>query len=68
MTEPKPIATPRRAAIVFIFITVALTLTYAAFVGAEGGAHLPGAPFLLATLLLLGALAVAWRVTRPGRT
>jgi DHA1 family tetracycline resistance protein-like MFS transporter len=44
------------------------TLTYAAFVGAKQGAHLPGAPFLLATLLLLGALAAAWRVTRPGRT
>jgi DHA1 family tetracycline resistance protein-like MFS transporter len=43
------------------------TLTFAAFIGARRDWHLPGAPFLLAALLLASAVAVAWRVTRPGR-
>lgn len=41
------------------------TLTFAGFIGAGRGPHLPGAPFLLAGLLLVGALGLAWRVTRP---
>lgn len=41
------------------------TQTFAAFIGPQRGAHLPGAPMFLAALLLLAALAVAWRVTRP---
>jgi DHA1 family tetracycline resistance protein-like MFS transporter len=40
------------------------TLTFAGFIGAERGPHLPGAPFLLAALMLAGALGLAWHVTR----
>ena len=40
------------------------TLTFAWFLGAHGGIALPGAPLLLAALLMLVSLAVAWRATR----
>ena len=40
------------------------TQTFAVFIGARAGWHLPGAPFLLASLLLATALLVAWQVTR----
>ena len=30
--------------------------------------HLPGAPFLFASLMLLGAAVIAWRATHPGRS
>ena len=43
------------------------TLTFASFIGARRDWNLPGAPFLLASLLLAAALVVAWRVTRPVR-
>jgi DHA1 family tetracycline resistance protein-like MFS transporter len=39
------------------------------FAAAIGGWHewgLPGAPFILAAIMLAGAMGVAWRVTRPG--
>jgi DHA1 family tetracycline resistance protein-like MFS transporter len=39
------------------------TMTFAAFIH-DARWHLPGAPFLLASLLLGAALLVAWRVTR----
>jgi DHA1 family tetracycline resistance protein-like MFS transporter len=42
------------------------TLTFAWFLGARGGIALPGAPLLLAALLMLVSLAVAWRATRAG--
>jgi len=35
------------------------TLTFAYFIGAESPVQLPGAPFLLASLLLVVALAIA---------
>ena len=41
------------------------TLTFARFIGPALDWHLPGAPYLLAALLLLAAAAVAWRTTRP---
>ena len=41
------------------------TQTLAVFVGAWRDLDLPGAPFLLAGLLLVGGVLVAWRVTRP---
>ena len=47
------------------------TLTFAYFIGAQAPAKLPGAPFLLAALLLLLALAIAARtlaLRRPGKT
>jgi hypothetical protein len=41
------------------------TQSFAFFIAAGAPLHLPGAPFLLASLLLAAALLVAWRVTRP---
>ncbi|HKM87815.1 MAG TPA: TCR/Tet family MFS transporter [Xanthobacteraceae bacterium] len=40
------------------------TQTFAFAIGAGRGWHLPGAPFLIATLLLVFAAVLAWRVTR----
>jgi MFS transporter, DHA1 family, tetracycline resistance protein len=40
------------------------TLTFASFIGARSNWHLPGAPFLLASLLVASAMTMAWRVTR----
>ncbi|MEO8672387.1 MAG: TCR/Tet family MFS transporter [Tahibacter sp.] len=39
------------------------TQVFAAFIGVEADLHLPGAAFLLSSLLLLAGLIVAWRVT-----
>ena len=39
------------------------TLTFASFIGANRDWRLPGAPFLLAALLMIIALILAWRVT-----
>jgi len=40
--------------------------TFAYFIGSNAAWHLPGAPFLLASLLLASAAAISWHVTRPG--
>jgi DHA1 family tetracycline resistance protein-like MFS transporter len=40
------------------------TLTFSHFIGAKREWHLPGAPFLLAAVLLVVAMVVAWRATR----
>ncbi len=40
------------------------TRIFANFIGAHRSWQFPGAPFLLAALLLISALALAWRVTR----
>jgi MFS transporter, DHA1 family, tetracycline resistance protein len=40
------------------------TWTFAHFIGADTGWHLPGAPFFLGALLLFVALILAFRVTR----
>jgi DHA1 family tetracycline resistance protein-like MFS transporter len=40
------------------------TLTFATFIGPRADLHLPGAPFLLASLLMAIAALLAWRVTR----
>lgn len=40
------------------------TVTFATFIGTRSDWHLPGAPFLLSSLLLAGSAALAWRVTR----
>src|SRR5262249_27130547 len=39
------------------------TLTFASFIGTHRDWRLPGAPFLLAALLMAVALVLAWRVT-----
>ena len=43
---------------------VLFTQTFALFIGQRTDWHLPGAPFLLAALLLACAAVVAWRTTR----
>ena len=43
------------------------TQTFALFIGPRAGWRLPGAPFLLASLLLLLGMALAWRATRGAR-
>jgi DHA1 family tetracycline resistance protein-like MFS transporter len=40
------------------------TMTFASFIGPRQSWHLPGAPFLLAAMLMGGAMVLAWRVTR----
>jgi len=44
----------------------AFTQTFAVFISTRSAWHLPGAPYLLAALLLLMAMLWAWRTTRPG--
>jgi MFS transporter, DHA1 family, tetracycline resistance protein len=44
------------------------TLTFAYFIGANVPIKLPGAPFLLASVLLLLALLIAVRTLRSGKT
>jgi len=39
------------------------TTVFATFIGEHAAMHLPGAPFLLSSLLVLVALAIAWRTT-----
>jgi len=39
------------------------TQTFAVFIGARAGGHLPGAPLLVASALLAGGWALAWRAT-----
>ena len=41
------------------------THIFSAAIAAHGAAHQPGAPYLLAALLVIGALIVSWRVARP---
>jgi MFS transporter, DHA1 family, tetracycline resistance protein len=41
------------------------TMTFATAIGATGAWHLPGAPFILASALLLIGVVIAWRITQP---
>lgn len=43
------------------------TEVFAYFIGSGAVGHLPGAPFLLASLLLVSAGTIAWRTTDPSR-
>ena len=47
-----------------LFSPFIFTFTFATFIAPHAGLHLPGAPFLLAALLLVAALALAVRITR----
>jgi MFS transporter, DHA1 family, tetracycline resistance protein len=51
--------------IAFMIGPILFTTVFASFIGANRDWHLPGAPYLLAAMLLAGAMWVAWRVTRP---
>lgn len=44
------------------------TQSFAHFIGPSAAWHLPGAPFLLASLMMLSAAVIAWRATHPGRS
>jgi DHA1 family tetracycline resistance protein-like MFS transporter len=44
---------------------IMFTQTFAAFISIRAGPVLPGAPFLLAALLLSTAMLLGWRTTRP---
>jgi DHA1 family tetracycline resistance protein-like MFS transporter len=41
------------------------TQTFALAISPRRGVHVPGAPYMLAALLLTGAVYLAWHVTRP---
>jgi DHA1 family tetracycline resistance protein-like MFS transporter len=41
------------------------TQTFAVFIGERADVGLPGAPFLLAALLVIAGMALAWRTTQP---
>jgi MFS transporter, DHA1 family, tetracycline resistance protein len=43
------------------------TQTFAWSLGPDSGWHLSGAPFLLASMLLVAAVVIGWHVTRPER-
>jgi DHA1 family tetracycline resistance protein-like MFS transporter len=43
------------------------TLTYALFIGSQAPLNLPGAPFLLSAVLMIGSLILTLKVTRNGK-
>jgi len=51
--------------VAFMIGPILFTSVFASFIGANREWHLPGAPYLLAAMLLIPAMYVAWRVTRP---
>ena len=51
-------------AVASLFGPALFTLTFAYFIDPQRAVQLPGAPFLLAALLLLVSALLAWRVTR----
>jgi DHA1 family tetracycline resistance protein-like MFS transporter len=46
-----------------IFGPTLFSTVFATFIGANAPIHLPGAPFLLSSALVLVALGIAWRFT-----
>jgi DHA1 family tetracycline resistance protein-like MFS transporter len=50
--------------IAFMIGPLVFTNVFASFIGANRDWHLPGAPFLLAALMLAGSTAMAWQTTR----
>lgn len=53
------------AAIAGLFGPVMFSVVFATFIGPRANLHLPGAPYLLAAVLLLASCAIAWAATRP---
>jgi len=51
--------------IAFMIGPLVFTNVFASFIGANRDWHLPGAPYLLAALMIAGAMLMAWQVTRP---
>src|SRR5271166_4718936 len=50
--------------IAFMIGPLVFTNVFASFIGANRGWRLPGAPYLLAALMIAGSMAMAWQVTR----
>ncbi len=44
---------------------IVFTQTFAVFISTSADWGLPGAPFLLAAVLIFGAMLLAWRATQP---
>jgi DHA1 family tetracycline resistance protein-like MFS transporter len=44
---------------------IVFTQTFAVFISTDVNWGLPGAPFLLAAVLIFGAMLLAWRTTQP---
>ncbi|MBV8362667.1 MAG: TCR/Tet family MFS transporter [Deltaproteobacteria bacterium] len=51
--------------IAFMIGPMLFTDMFAAFIGPEHDLHIPGAPYLLAALMLTAATLIAWRATAP---
>jgi DHA1 family tetracycline resistance protein-like MFS transporter len=51
--------------IAFMIGPVLFANTFSAFVGPQRDWHLPGAPYLLAALMLMAATIIAWHATSP---
>jgi MFS transporter, DHA1 family, tetracycline resistance protein len=49
--------------IAFMIGPLLFTNTFAAFIGQWRGWHIPGAPYLLAALMMIAATIIAWRAT-----
>jgi DHA1 family tetracycline resistance protein-like MFS transporter len=50
--------------IAFMIGPLVFANVFASFIGADRAWHLPGAPYLLAALMVAGSTAIAWQVTR----
>ncbi len=51
--------------IAFMIGPLIFTTTFASFIGPRRDWHLPGAPYLLAAVIVLASIAIAWRTTAP---
>ena len=52
--------------IAFMIGPIIFTTTFASFIGPRRDWHLPGAPYLLAAVVLVISIVIAWRATTPG--
>jgi DHA1 family tetracycline resistance protein-like MFS transporter len=52
--------------IAFMIGPIIFTTTFASFIGPRRDWHLPGAPYLLAGLIVMVSMIIAWRATAPG--
>ncbi len=51
--------------IAFMIGPIIFTTTFASFIGPQRDWHLPGAPYLLAGLVVIVSMIIAWRATSP---
>jgi DHA1 family tetracycline resistance protein-like MFS transporter len=50
--------------IAFMIGPLVFTNVFASFIGANRDWHMPGAPYLLAALMIAGSTLIAWQTTR----